>query len=113
MILADFFSRTGCDQDDPEEMIPIAFELMQFLEPVSFSPDVALNALSQDGESPDELTVMTRARAAAAGAVVPPVHGAVKGVNPLLKPETQAHRAAATKTPKASQISDTCSKNPC
>ena len=112
MILADFFSRTGCDHDDPEEIIPIAFELMQFLEPVSFSPDVALNALCQDGEFPDELAVMTRARAAAAGAKVPPVHGAVKGVNPLLKPETQAHRAAAAKTPKQVKFQTPAAKTP-
>ena len=99
MILADFFSRTDCDNDNPEEIVPIAFQNM---EPVCFNPAEVLSILEDHDH--DQCMVMTRAKSAATGITVPPVHEAVKGVNPSLKPETQAHRAAAAETPKQVQF---------
>ena len=98
MILSDFLSRTDCDPDDPEELIPIAFNTLEYMEPVNFNPGDILESWSRCDT--DEYSVMTRARSASSGVHVPPVHGAVKAVNPNLKPETQAKRAAAATTPK-------------
>ena len=84
MILCDFLSRVAADDSDPMDLIPIAFNAYELL---------------QDHYSKIEaFHVMTRRARAAAGEAPPPaVHGAVKGVNPNLKPETQAQRAAKVK----------------
>ena len=90
MILCDFLSRVAADDSDPMDLIPISFNVYELL---------------QDHYSRIEaFSVMTRKARAQAGLAPPPsVHGAVKGVNPNLKPETQAHRSdkpmAQFKTP--------------
>ena len=80
MILCDYLSRIVVDNGDPEEVIPISF-----------------NALAQYRLAIDHITesfmitnfmVATRSSTNAAGIKLPPVHGAQKGVNPDLKPES-------------------------
>ena len=80
MILCDFLSRVAADDSDPMDLIPISFNVFELL---------------QDHYSRMEtFNVMTRKARAQAGLAPPPsVHGAVKGVNPNHKPETQAHRS--------------------
>ena len=82
MILCDYLSRIAVDNGDPEEVIPISF-----------------NALAQYRLAIDHITesfmitnfmVATRSSTSAAGIKLPPVHGAQKGVDPDLKPESQA-----------------------
>ena len=81
MILCDFLSRVAADDSDPMDLIPISFNVYELL---------------QDHYSRIEtFNVMTRKARAQAGLAPPPsVHGAVKGVNPNLKTETQAHRSS-------------------
>ena len=79
MILCDYLSRIAVDNGDPEEVIPISF-----------------NALAQYRLAIDHITesfitnfmVATRSSTSAAGIKLPPVHGAQKGVDPDLKPES-------------------------
>ena len=83
MILCDYLSRIAVDNGDPGEVIPISF-----------------NALAQYRLAVDHITelnlmitnfmVATRSSTSAAGIKLPPVHGAQKGVDPDLKPESQA-----------------------
>ena len=81
MILCDFLSRMAADDSDPMDLIPISFNVYELLQD-HYSRIEAFN-------------VMTRKTRAQAGLAPPPsVHGAVKGVNPNLKPETQAHRSS-------------------
>ena len=81
-ILCDYLSRIAVDNGNPEEVIPISF-----------------NALAQYRLAMDHITesfmitnfiVATRSSTSAAGIKLPPVHGAQKGVDPDLKPESQA-----------------------
>ena len=82
MILCDYLSRIAVDNGDPEEVIPISF-----------------NALAQYRLAIDHITesfmitnfmVATRSSTNAAGIKLPPVHGGQKGVDPDLKPVSQA-----------------------
>ena len=82
MILCDYLSRIAVDNGDPDEVIPISF-----------------NALTQYRLAIDHITesfmftnfmVATRSSTSASGIKLPPVHGAQKGVDPDLKPESQA-----------------------
>ena len=82
MILCDYLSRIAVDKGDPSEVIPISF-----------------NALAQYRLALDYVTesfmithfmVATRSGTSAAGINLPPVHGAQKGVDPTLKPESQS-----------------------
>ena len=82
MILCDYLSRIAVDNGDPGEVIPISF-----------------NALAQYRLAIDHITesfmitnfmVATRSSTSAEGIKLPPVHGAQKGVDPDLKPESQA-----------------------
>ena len=81
MILCDYLCRIVVDNGDPEEVIPISF-----------------NALAQYRLAIDHITessmitnfmVATRSSTNAANIKLPPVHGAQKGVDPDLKPESQ------------------------
>ena len=82
MILCDYHSRIAVDNGDPGEVIPISF-----------------NALAQYKLAIDHITesfmitnfmVATRSSTSATGIKLPPVHGAQKGVDPDLKPESKA-----------------------
>ena len=82
MILSDYLSRIAVDNRNPEKVIPISF-----------------NALAQYRLAIDHITesfmttnfmVATRSKTSTAGIKLSPVHGAQKGVDPALKPESQA-----------------------
>ena len=82
MILCDYLSRIAIDDGDPSEVIPISF-----------------NALAQYRLAIDYLAkaymityfnVATRSSTNAAGINLPPIHGAQKGIDPTLKPESQS-----------------------
>ena len=82
MILCDYLSRIAVDKGNPSEVIPISF-----------------NALTQYRLAIDHITesflikhfmVATRSGTSAAGIKLPPVHGAQKGVDPTLMPESQS-----------------------
>ena len=77
MILSGYLSRIAVDNGDPGEVIPISF-----------------NALAQyrlaESFMITNFMVATRSSTSAAGIKLPPVHGAQKGVDPDLKPESQA-----------------------
>ena len=80
MILCDFLSRIQVDDGDPMDLIPITYNVLTVLEEVC-------NRIA------DNLNVLTRAQRVLAGQPPPPkVHGAVKGVDPNVKPEVQAKR---------------------
>ena len=99
MILCDYLSRIAVGNGDPGEVIPISF-----------------NALAQYRLAMDHITesfmitnfmVATGSSTSAAGIKLPPVHGAQKGVDPDLKPESQA---------KSKKVTEPCKKsspNPC
>ena len=82
MILCDYLSRIVVDKGDPGEVIPISF-----------------NALVQYRLATDHITksfmithftVATRSGTSAAGIDLTPVHGAQKGIDHTLKPESQS-----------------------
>ena len=82
MILCAYLSRIAVDKGDPGEVIPISF-----------------NALAQYRLALDYVTesfmithfmVATRNGTSAADINLPPVQGALKGVDPTLKPESQS-----------------------
>ena len=76
MILCDYLSRIAVDNGDPDEVIPISF-----------------NALAQYRLAMDHITesfMITHFMVATRSIKLPPVHGAQKGVDPDLKPESQA-----------------------
>ena len=80
MILCDFLSRIQVDHSDPMDLIPITYNCYAILQE-------AYRALEE------RYLILTRSQRAQAGLPAPPkVHGASKGVNPDLKPETQARK---------------------
>ena len=81
MILCDYLSRIAVDNGDPGEVIPISFNaLAQYR--------LAMNHLTESFMITNFM-VVTRSSTSAAGIKLPPVHGAQKGVDPDLKPESQ------------------------
>ena len=80
MILCDFLSRIQVDDGDPMDLIPITYNVISVLEEV-------YNRIV------DKYYVLTRTQRIQKGLAPPPkVHGAVKGVDPNVKPEVQARR---------------------
>ena len=92
MILCDFLSRVAADGGDPMDLVPVAFNTLSILEE-------KYNHMA-------EFKIMTRVQRDAAGmSAPPPVHGANKGVNPSLKPETQAVRSSRSQVPVQTRTS--------
>ena len=82
MILCDYLSRIAVDNGDPEEVIPISFNaLAQYR--------LAMDHITESFMITNFMAAM-RSSTSAAGIKIPPVHGAQKGVDPDLKPESQA-----------------------
>ena len=80
MILCDFLSRIQVDQGDPIDLVPITYTCYAILQEAYKVPE-------------ENYLILTRSQRAQAGLPAPPkVHGASKGVNPDLKPETQARK---------------------
>ena len=94
MILCDFLSRVEADGGDPMDLVPVAFNTLSILEE-------KYNHMA-------EFKIMTREQRAAAGmSAPPPVHGVNKGVNPNLKPETQATRLSWSQAPVQTRPTET------
>ena len=82
MILCDYLSRIAVDKGDPSEVIPISFNaLAQYR--------LALDYVTESFMI-THLMVATRSGTSAAGINLPQVHGAQKGVDPTLKPESHS-----------------------
>ena len=82
MILCDYLSRIAVDKGDPGEVIPISFNaLAQYRLAIDYTTESFMIT---------NFMVATRSGTSAAGIDLPPVHGAQKGIDPTLKPESQS-----------------------
>ena len=77
MKICDFLSRIDVDRGNPGEVISISFNSFSML---NIMRKVTLHQANK-------LLVTTRSRAKAEGAVLPPVHGVQKHLDPAIKPE--------------------------
>ena len=82
MILCDYLSRIAIDEGDPSEVIPISFNaLAQYRLAIDYLAEAYMIT---------HFNVATRSSTNAAGINLPPIHGAQKGIDPTLKPESQS-----------------------
>ena len=77
MILSDFLSQQDNDDSNPNEIIPISFDIYQILE----------NSLENCCN--DKYLIETRSQAKSSGIKLPEVHGVEKGLNSNVRPEKQ------------------------
>ena len=77
MKICDFLSRIDVDRGNPGEVIPISFNSFSMLNTMR---KVTLHQANK-------LLVTTRSKTKAEGAVLPPVHGVQKHLDPAVKPE--------------------------
>ena len=77
MKICDFLSRIDVDRGNPGEVIPISFNFFSML---NIMRKVTLHQANK-------LLVNTRSKTKAEGAVLPPVHGVQKHLDPAVKPE--------------------------
>ena len=77
MKICDFLSRIDVDRGNPGEVIPISFNSFSML---NIMRKVTLHQANK-------LLVTTRSKTKAEGAVLPPVHGVQKHLDPAIKPE--------------------------
>ena len=77
MKICDFLSRIDVDRGNPWEVIPISFNSFSMLNTMR---KVTLHQANK-------LLVTTRSKTKAEGAVLPPVHGVQKHLDPAVKPE--------------------------
>ena len=77
MKICDFLSRIDVDRGNPGEVIPISFNSFSMLNTIR---KVTLHQASK-------LLITTRSKTKAGGAVLPPVHGVQKHLDPAVKPE--------------------------
>ena len=81
MILCDYLSRIAADNGDPSEVIPISFNaLAQYRLAIDYLAESFMIS---------HFMVATRSSTSVVGIKLPPVHGAQKGIEPALKPESQ------------------------
>ena len=81
MILCNYLSRVAVDEGDRGEVIPISFNVLaQYRLAVDYLAEAYM--ISQ-------FNIATRSSTNAAGINLPPIHGAQKGMDPTLKPESQ------------------------
>ena len=82
MIFCDYLSRIAIDEGDPSEVIPISFNaLAQYRLAIDYLAEAYMIT---------HFNVTTRSSTTAAGINLPPIHGAQKGIDPTLKPESQS-----------------------
>ena len=82
MILCDYLSRIAIDEGDPSEVIPISFNaLAQYRLVIDYLAEAYMIT---------HFNVATRSSTNAAGINLPLIHGAQKGIDPTLKPESQS-----------------------
>ena len=74
MILSDFLSRQKNDKSNPNEIIPISFNMCQVLD---------------DNYDNEKYLIQTRSQTKSSGTKLPEVHSVGKNSNPNLKPEKQ------------------------
>ena len=77
MKICDFLSRIDADRGNPGEVIPISFNSFSML---NIMRKVTLHQANK-------LLITTRSKTKAEGAVLPPVHGVQKHLDPAVKPE--------------------------
>ena len=81
MILCDYLSRIAVDDGNPDEVIPISFNVLaQYRLAMDYIAESFLIS---------HFNVVTRSSTSAAGISLPPVHGVQKGLDPDLEPEKQ------------------------
>ena len=78
MILSDFLSRQMTDNSNPQEIIPISFDMQ-----------VILKDRYYNVRSDNSYIIQTCSQAKASGVKLPEVHNVDKGINPDIKPERQ------------------------
>ena len=81
MIICDYLSRIAVDNGDPSGVVPISFNAFAQYR-------LAIDYLAESFMI-SHFMVATRSGTSAAGIKSPPVHGAQKGVDPTLRPESQ------------------------
>ena len=80
MILCDYLSRIAVDNGDPSEVIPISFNaIAQYRFAIDYLAESYMIS---------HFMVATRSGTSAAGINLPPIHGAQKGTDPTLRPES-------------------------
>ena len=81
MILCDYLSRIAVDDGNPDEVIPISFNVLaQYRLAMDYIAESFLIS---------HFNVVTRSSTSATGISLPPVHGTQKGLDPDLEPEKQ------------------------
>ena len=79
MILSDFLSQQKNDDSNPNEIIPISFDIYQILEDSSFLENLCTN----------KYLIQTWSQAKSSGIKLSEVHGMRKNLDPNLRPENQ------------------------
>ena len=83
MILSDFLSRQNNNDSNPNEIIPISFDMYKILEKNLNNFDKTNNF----GDS--KYLIQMHSQAKTSGIKIPEVHGVQKGLDPNLRPEKQ------------------------
>ena len=82
MILSDFLSQQNNDDSNPNEIIPISFDMYKILEN-------NLNNLDKNNSGNGKYLIQTCSQAKNSGIKLPEVHGVGKSLDPNLRPEKQ------------------------
>ena len=83
MILSDFFLQQNNDNSNPNEIIPISFDMHKILES-------NLNNFNKNSSFNDrKYLVQMHSQTKTSGTKLPEVHGVEKSLNPNLRPEKQ------------------------
>ena len=83
MILSDFLSQQNNDDSNPNEIIPISFDMYKILEN-------NLNTFDKNNDFSDgKYLIQTHSQAKTNGMKLPEVHGVGKSLDPNLRPEKQ------------------------
>ena len=83
MVLSDFLSRQNNDDSNPNEIIPISFDMYKILE------NNMNNFDKYNNFSNDKYLIQMHSQAKTSGTKLLEVHGVEKGLNPNLRPEKQ------------------------
>ena len=83
MILSHFLSQQNSDDSNPNEIIPISFDMYKILE------DNLNNFDKNNNFSNDKYLIQTCSQAKTSGKKLPEVHGVGKSLDPNLRPEKQ------------------------
>ena len=83
MVLSDFLSQQNNDDSNPNEIIPISFDVYKILE------DNLNNFDKNNNFGNDKYLIQMHSQAKTSGTKLPEVQGVEKGLNPNLRPEKQ------------------------